>query len=236
MANEPNFRHEITQLMTEIQSKKDVSTFIETGTYKGVTTEWAANEFNHVKSIELSDELHKDSSERLNKYGNIDLIQGDAVEELSRILPEISEPSIFYLDAHIGRTKKTDADFNKKECPLIPTLEVIGEHSDDHYLFIDDASNFTTPRTPPLSNEEWPDIQDIFQILEEVNSEYYIVIYHNHIIAVPPDSEEIVKQKIMTLKQRQRDDEVRTIPQQILYTTWKNALLPTARYVYNKLG
>lgn len=45
-----------TELVLELKKKYNIQCFIEAGTYYGVTALWAAQHFNQVKTIELSQE------------------------------------------------------------------------------------------------------------------------------------------------------------------------------------
>ena len=73
---------------------------VETGTLFGESTKIMSKYFNNVKTIELSEELYNNAKERLNIYQNIECINGDSSKVLKTLCQEISENTVFYLDAH----------------------------------------------------------------------------------------------------------------------------------------
>jgi hypothetical protein len=73
---------------------------IETGTYYGDGALDLAKFFRTVHTIELSPKWHEFASRRLAEFKNVTCHLGDSAEVLARILPEINEPVLFYLDAH----------------------------------------------------------------------------------------------------------------------------------------
>jgi hypothetical protein len=77
---------------------------IETGTYRGITTEWFAQFGVPVHTIEVNPRLHAYASTRLRKHRNVTCHLGRSVDVMKTLAPEpesMPKPgTFFYLDAH----------------------------------------------------------------------------------------------------------------------------------------
>lgn len=128
-----------------------LETLVETGTYLGETTEWLARTGINVISIELSSDLHRLATERLGRYRNIMLLQGDSGQLLPELIASFTEPVCFWLDAHFsgGETAKGVTD-----TPILQELEAILEHPiRGHVILVDDARCFTGEDGYPFLDE-----------------------------------------------------------------------------------
>lgn len=123
-------------------SNYELKIMVETGTYKGDMVYALQPYFEKIYSIELGKDLYNKAQERLSKYKNIQLIQGDSGESLSKILENINQPCLFWLDAHYSEGITTKGDM---ETPIIKELTSIFGHSciSKHVILIDDARCFT---------------------------------------------------------------------------------------------
>ena len=111
----------------------NVQAFVETGTYRADTALWASSNFDQVYTIELSPHLHKQVSSKYQSYTNIIFLNGNSAEMLSKIIAEISQPSIFWLDGHwSGR----DTAGEENECPLLQEIEAINHFGYEKFIFI----------------------------------------------------------------------------------------------------
>ena len=74
---------------------------VETGTFKGESTEIMAQNFDRVITIELDEKLHSETSKRLldQGYSNIEFLLGDSGQHVDELSKRIQEPAIFFLDA-----------------------------------------------------------------------------------------------------------------------------------------
>ena len=88
--------------------RHNIKILIETGTFEGEMVRKCRRHFRHIWTIELDKHLAKKAASRLSKFKNIHVVQGDSSRELSRLLPSIDAPAIFWLDAHYsdGKTAK----------------------------------------------------------------------------------------------------------------------------------
>lgn len=124
--------------------------FIETGTYLGEMVYALKDKFYKIYTIELSEYLFKTARNRFKENTNIHFLQGDSGIALEKIVKQISEPVIFWLDGHYsgGNTSKGEFD-----TPIIKELQSILLSPYSHIILIDDARCF--------GNSEFPDYPSI---------------------------------------------------------------------------
>lgn len=133
----------------------DAKIFVETGTFFGDTIQFFKNNFTRLYSIELSEELADRAKKRFQNDGNISIVKGDSSVELSKILKEIDEPCIFWLDGHYSSEFWLGKEFiqtskGKKDTPIREELNQIFNHKiKDHIILIDDARLFTNQHDYP---------------------------------------------------------------------------------------
>ena len=75
--------------------------FVETGTYTGLTIQKALDAgFKEIHSIEISEQLHSNSRAMYRDLPSVHTYCGNSADVLTQILPLITEPATFWLDAH----------------------------------------------------------------------------------------------------------------------------------------
>jgi len=128
-------------------SQKQMTMFIETGTYKADTTLEASRIFDQVYSIELVEALYKESVEKCKDKENISLFLGNTLE----LLPKIMETSfsddqvegvVFFIDAH---QSGPDTSHIGKNVPCLDEITVILERLPHHIpsvFIVDDLRLF----------------------------------------------------------------------------------------------
>ena len=129
----------------------NLQTFIETGTYLGDMVNAVKNSFNNTYSIELQQALHAKAAKRFSRHNHIQIIHGDSSIELNKLLKNIDEPCLFWLDGHYssGETAK-----GKKETPILEELIHIFNHKNkEHVILIDDAREFVGKNDYPTLGE-----------------------------------------------------------------------------------
>jgi len=136
----------MSTLLPEVIAKyKKNDIFLETGSYKGGGIKVALDaEFDLVLSIEINKPYHEICNERFKteiEDGRVQLYYGDCLSTLHEILPEISEPITFWLDAHIDWECNVSG---QTPSPLIYELQLIKELSPNlnHTILIDDMREF----------------------------------------------------------------------------------------------
>jgi hypothetical protein len=142
---------------------KDINIAIETGTFEGHTTEFFAQAFDKVYTVEkfithnyyTSQNLAEVYSEMKKQYNNIDFYNGDSPEFLANILRDIDEPCVILLDAHNGASS-----------PVRQELIAIKKHLKcvNSVIMIDD--------TLDAGSGDWPTMQELRELLLDINSEF----------------------------------------------------------------
>jgi hypothetical protein len=99
----------------EILGKLSITAVVETGTFRGTTTEWfAANQSGPVYTFEKDLRFHRYSQLRLRNRGNVRVILGDSqegIQALHRGSPFPQDARVFYyLDAHWGLQVPLEAE------------------------------------------------------------------------------------------------------------------------------
>jgi hypothetical protein len=79
-----------------------MSTWVETGTYHGDTTNYLAKRFSKIISIEPAKELYVRAVDRFNKQKNIILLCNSSEEIFEEVCENISGNVAFWLDGHVS--------------------------------------------------------------------------------------------------------------------------------------
>jgi hypothetical protein len=128
------------QLIRDLARRHGLQVLVETGTYSGATVAACLGAFARLYSVELSAELHAAARRRFALWPKVKLYQGDSARELARILDELREPALFWLDAHYSGQDTARAD---SDTPVVQELQMIARHPvRDHVILIDDARLF----------------------------------------------------------------------------------------------
>lgn len=131
-----------------------ITTFIETGTYKGKMIEVVSKMFTNIITIELADKLYERARKLFANQPHITCIHGDSGKKLVEVMASLRGPAMFWLDGHHcdGLSAKGDLD-----TPIIAELATIAQHKNaaDHVILIDDAACFNgTNDYPTLEQME----------------------------------------------------------------------------------
>lgn len=172
-----------------LKSALNLSIFVETGTFRGDTTNWACERFEEVYSIELSSELHRQAVQRLRHHRNLMLLQGDSGTHLAGLIERLRQPALFWLDAHwsLGETAG-----ESDPCPLLRELEIILRSSIPHMLLIDDARLFCSPPALPHPASSWPSIPALTRYLDKLGrTEFFL--FEDVLIVPSPHHVELVR-------------------------------------------
>lgn len=109
-------------------SRWSIKTIVETGTCHGATARLLAGMVPVVHTIELDPKWFLWSA-HLDEFRGVTRHRGSSPDVLAKILPDLTRPVMFYLDAHW-----------KAYWPLLDELRVIAEHSmDDAVIVIHDC-------------------------------------------------------------------------------------------------
>ncbi len=122
------------QLFEKWKGSRNV--YIETGAEYGASI-WLARQIGFAKiySIELHQPFHDHCVDLYGGDQRVTMILGNSADKLAELLPTITEPALFWLDAHWGPSDKG--------CPLInEVLAIVGHPVKGHVVLIDDVSDF----------------------------------------------------------------------------------------------
>lgn len=106
------------------------STWIETGTYYGDTTEFLSKFASKIFSIEADERLSNIAKKKFLKSENIKIINGESQNILEQILKEekLTKNICFYLDAHLCMdhvTNEKTYGVKNSETPILNELKLI---------------------------------------------------------------------------------------------------------------
>ncbi|MFZ5553789.1 MAG: hypothetical protein ACOZCO_11795 [Bacteroidota bacterium] len=177
----------VPEKLTEIvREKYNIKSFVETGTYYGGTTLWAAQRFEKVFTIENSKAIF-DKTESLRKdRKNIEFLFGNSKDHLKNIVPVLDGPAVFWLDAHWSGGETFGVE---DECPILEEIDTINASSYSHIILVDDARLFMKPPPKPHKAEQWPDISKVLEHLNQVKGRYCFIA-DDVIGAVPADAKD----------------------------------------------
>jgi len=95
------------EVINYLKRKYKISTFVETGTYRGINARLHSNNFNYVLTCENDDISYKIAVDNLKHYDNVIIENLDSPKFLNKLA--LSQ-YIFYLDAHFYNPKLKKKD------------------------------------------------------------------------------------------------------------------------------
>lgn len=114
--------------------------FVETGTETGDMIERMRPHFKKIYSIELDPTWHEKAKVRFASAPEVSLIYGDSGEAIRSVLSELTDPTLFWLDAHASGHIYVEGP---QAAPVARELSAIMAHPvRGHAILIDDARHF----------------------------------------------------------------------------------------------
>lgn len=162
------------KLIDNVRELYQCKTFVETGTFLGDTVEYFKMKFDKLVSIELSAELASRAKERFAVDNNITIIEGDSSIVLKKIVNELLDPTLFWLDGHFSSSFFVKDEFiqtakGKKNTPIVEELEIILTAKCHSIILVDDARLFT-------GREDYPSIRTIKSLVNKYSNQYKIYV------------------------------------------------------------
>ena len=118
--------HVVKQLVIlGYQHRRKLHTFVETGTFTGEKWVDAMRPyFSRIVSIEMAPDIHEAAVRRFQGDSRVELLLGDSSILLPRLLEQIREPALFWLDGHFmgGTTARGQDDSPVKAGALSPPV------------------------------------------------------------------------------------------------------------------
>jgi len=173
------------QITTELAKLANANTFIETGTYMGGTAKSAAEHFDIVHTIEISEHMYNTYGQNITE-SNVTRHLGDSKNVLPEILKNISQEQsvVFWLDGHYSGGETGGAEH---PYPLIEELNFVLQRPND-IILIDDARLFFSG-----NGKNCPTISEIIFTLPNNAKSHFVQIVDDVIFIVPSKNESIVK-------------------------------------------
>ena len=112
--------------------------FVETGTYRGDTVAKLVDHVQRVVSIELDPTLAGLARRRFAGKSKVTILQGDSAEELPRVISELHELSLLWLDGHYSGGVTADSG----ESPIMRELAAALSADQPHVILVDDIRLF----------------------------------------------------------------------------------------------
>ena len=134
----PPVKHAIIK---DYQRRFGLRVFVETGTFAGDMIDAVKQRFERVVSIERDPGWHARAVERFRSDPHVLLLQGDSGVRLREVLASLTEPALFWLDAHYSGpiTARGVVD-----SPIAQELAALRAHPvRGHVVLVDDMRDFT---------------------------------------------------------------------------------------------
>jgi hypothetical protein len=158
------------KIVQEYGEKNSLNILVETGTYSGDMIWACRRSFNQIYSIEFDEKLFLQATRKFAKFHHISIRHGDSAEVLPEILRDITQPCLFWLDAHYsgGITGKAAL-----ETPIIKEIQAIMAHPlKGHMILIDDARMFT-------GENDYPTMKDLEKIIATKFPDKTVEVYND---------------------------------------------------------
>jgi hypothetical protein len=176
----PPPRHYKRSLLREAGRRFGIRTLVETGTWHGGTVEALRRDFDRIVSVELDVALHQAARERFANDANVTLLQGDSGAVLPRVLAELREPAVFWLDAHYSAG---DTARGELETPVQDEVFALLDHPvRSHVVLIDDARLF-------VGKDDYPTLEEVRSWVAERRPDLRFEVRDDVIRIHPPTAE-----------------------------------------------
>jgi len=170
------------RITVELSRLNRSTVFVETGTYLGGTTRWAATQFDRVHTIEQAEQLYQQHSPGLAAMPNVTTHLGDSRTILPSIVAGLEDcRATFWLDGHYSGGETAG---EHDECPLLDELISLGDRRTD-IILIDDARLFLTAPPSPHQPSAWPTFADIIRQLPAAAAGRFVQVIDDVIFIVP---------------------------------------------------
>jgi hypothetical protein len=123
---------------------------IETGSYRGDTVRTLRGRFELIASIEIAPSLLEPLQREFAADDSVRMILGDSGKELTKLLNQIKQPVVFWLDAHYSGGPTLGEGY----VPIKAELDIISRYSPSrHAILIDDMREFKGENGYPTASE-----------------------------------------------------------------------------------
>lgn len=147
------------------------STWIETGTYLGETTELLSRNSKMVHSLEPEPKLFARARDKFSRTGNIEIINGTSEDVFPSLLARIQGDVNFWLDGHSSGGPTFSGAL---KTPIVEELNCIAEHMSQFEkvtVLVDDLRLFGTE---VYSEGEYPSLNYLVDWARNLNLGWHI--------------------------------------------------------------
>jgi hypothetical protein len=135
-------------ILFSLARERKINVLVETGTYLGDTVAYGLQSFKEVHSIEVDRRLHERAKRLFGNRPGAFLHIGDSGGILPKIVAELEEPAVFWLDGHFSSHV---TGRGHEDTPIEKEVRTVLESPFLHVAVIDDARMFgTDPAYPTL--------------------------------------------------------------------------------------
>ncbi len=155
------------EIIKQYAREFSIDTLVETGTYLGDMVHATKDTFSKIVTIELNKYLFERARKKFARFDHISVIEGSSVEVLPQILIDITQPCLFWLDAHYsgGITAKDEL-----ETPIIQEFNyILGRSIREYVILIDDAREF-------VGRNGYPTIEELRNLIFERHPDWIFVV------------------------------------------------------------
>jgi hypothetical protein len=147
--------------------------FIEAGTYLGDTVDFFLPHATRIVSVEFDEALWRRASARFGERPQVEILLGDAEQEIPRIVAELDRPALIWLDGHYSGEGTARGEQDE---PAVAILARLGEAgaAPGTTIVVDDLRLFgRLPEFPSLTalvstaRATWPEA-DIYPGLDSL--------------------------------------------------------------------
>lgn len=185
------------EITLDLAKLNGCTVFVETGTSAGGTTRWAANYFDTVHTIELSEYIYNLHHQELSQIKGVTPHLGDSRNIFPQIVSQLGDKrALHWLDGHWSGGVSAGEE---NECPILEELACLSSRTED-IILIDDARLFLC--APPLGHKasHWPTITEIIAVLPKSDRQPFVQIVDDVIFIIP--NRETLKNYLIDYAQR----------------------------------
>ena len=136
------------RILRKYAAENELSVLVETGTFDGDTVDAMSRYFERIDSVELAEDLYDRARRRFEDRKHIRIWHGDSGAVMQELLPSITRPCLFWLDAHYSGGDTAQGD---EWSPVIKEVRLIANHKvRPLVVLIDDARGFTGNGSPTI--------------------------------------------------------------------------------------
>ncbi len=147
----------LQQLTEIVPSYQSYPIFVETGTYLGHTIFEMDKYFQELHTVEIKPAFYE-SAKNSYQGSKITFHLGDSINELGKIVYNLSDNTIFFLDGHWS---SDSTGRGIKDVPLLEELQqIMKDFKHEGVIIIDDYRLFGKNPVDGSCNEDWSEIND----------------------------------------------------------------------------